>query len=250
MRVFMLFCLLLAGCNSAAVAGAKSAGPEPLDYMEKLTGGAAAQDPLPLVLVLHGRGDRPANFTKRLEGFEQPARFVYLEAPIDEGKGRGWFKFDRGPGGWKRTSDTVKQLGERVVATLDALEEEHEVRGLPVLTGFSQGSMVLFAAILSHPDRFSFALPVSGALFESILPPDFESVAKTLPPVIAFHGDDDPIIPARASEEAVALLRAFGAQAEVRTFPEIPHWIMGDMKSALLAELGRCLERSAAAMAQ
>lgn len=91
MRVCLLLALLLVGCQCAASAGTRSADPEPLEYHQELTGGANERDPLPLVLVLHGRGDRPQNFTKRLEGFSAPARFIYLEAPLDEGKGRGWF---------------------------------------------------------------------------------------------------------------------------------------------------------------
>ncbi|MEL6548408.1 MAG: hypothetical protein AAFQ82_27540, partial [Myxococcota bacterium] len=181
--------------GSAPSVSARAESPAPLDYIVRLTGGAQDSEALPMVLVLHGRGDRPANFTKRLEGFGERARFIYLEAPVDEGKGRGWFTFDRGPGGWKRTSDKVKTLGERVVVTLNRLEEKYRTVGKPVITGFSQGSMVLFAAILSHPDRFSFALPVSGALFESILPENLQAIAPALPPVIAFHGDEDPIIP-------------------------------------------------------
>ncbi|MEM6733002.1 MAG: dienelactone hydrolase family protein [Myxococcota bacterium] len=249
-RVFLLAVFAapsLVACDfKTAEVSAKADGPEPLNYIERFTGGAVPSDRLPLVVVLHGRGDVPENFTKRLEGYPGKARFIYLEAPIDEGKGRGWFTFDRMPGGWKRTSDKVKLLGERVVVTVDALERAHQPLGKPVLTGFSQGAMVVYAAILAHPERFHAALPVSGALFESSLPPDLERLAPKLPPVIAFHGDEDPIISARASKEAVTMLDAYGAVAEVRTFPEIPHWIMGDMKNDLLAEIEKCVADSVA----
>lgn len=239
--------LLLVGACAGSPLPPADASPEPLSYIEKLTGDAKANEALPLVVVLHGRGDRPANFTKRLDGYPGRARFAYLEAPVDEGKGLGWFTFDRGPGGWKRTTKKVEHLGQRVLATLDALENKHPTAGKPVITGFSQGAMVVYAAILAAPERFQAALPVSGALFESLLPGDMATRGKRLPLVIAFHGDDDPVIPARASLRAVDMLRATGANAEVRTFAEIPHWIMGEMKSALLAEIQRCVNESVGA---
>ncbi|MEO1173632.1 MAG: prolyl oligopeptidase family serine peptidase, partial [Myxococcota bacterium] len=172
------------------------------------------------------------------------ARFAYLQAPVDEGKGRGWFTFDRGPGGWKRTTQKVERLGQRVLATVDALEAAHATRGKPVITGFSQGAMVVYAAILAAPEKFQAALPVSGALFETLLPKDMPTRAPRLPPVIAFHGDADPVIPARASMRAVDMLSSSGAQAEARTFPDIPHWIMGDMKTKLLEEIERCVNEA------
>lgn len=245
LTLLSVYALMLFGCDSrAATVAAKSSENNQLHYIERVTGDAPQDAALPLVVILHGRGDVPDNFTKRLSGYSSAARFVYLEAPIDEGKGRGWFTFDRGPGGWSRTTDKVKRLAEQVSATTRALIKSRPTRGKPTLTGFSQGAMVVYAAILAYPDQFGAALPVSGALFDSLLPDDMSSRGPKLPPVVAFHGEDDPVIPPRASREAVAMLKGYGAPAELRLFPEVPHWIMGEMKSDLLEEIERCTSRA------
>lgn len=226
------------GCeHQAAPATATNAPPKPLNFIERVTGNPESGASLPLVVALHGRGDTPEGFTERLSGYTHAARFVYLEAPIDEGKGRGWFTFDPMPGSRKRTTAKVRRLVDRLMVSLDRIEASSGTQGKPVLLGFSQGAMVVYAAALAHPERFAAALPVSGALFETLIPEDMGERGPKLPPVIAFHGEDDPVIPARASVRAIDTLKAAGASAEIRRFAGVPHWITGDMKKSLLSAI-------------
>ena len=140
-----LFALAIA-CGDPRGAAPAPAPPtppslEPLETLEVITGGASETDALPVVLELHGRGDRPERFRRIFEGFTPRARVVLLRAPIVEDDGLAWFTFPERDT-WTHVAREVSQLAERTIATLEAIEARHGVHGVPVVTGFSQGAMM------------------------------------------------------------------------------------------------------------
>lgn len=203
------------------------------------TGGAGRGEGLPLVVALHGRGSRPASFARFFEDFRQPAWILLVEAPIDEGDGRAWWSF-RG-----KTREAVKRemrtLAARIVATTEEVATTHRIAGKPLVMGFSQGAMLVYVLALEHGERFAAAVPVSGALFDSVLPPPGRRL-DDVPPITALHGEADPVIPARFGLERLPLLAARGVPVTTETFPEVPHWIMGEMKDALYETLAAAME--------
>ncbi|MGF1468307.1 MAG: alpha/beta hydrolase [Sandaracinaceae bacterium] len=213
---------------------ATAARPEPLAYVEQLTGGADPGDRLPLVITLHGRGATPESFQQFFEAMAHPARLIHLEAPIEEHDGRAWFTF------WNHTpqglANTMATLADRAAETARRVARDRPTRGRPVVTGFSQGAMLVYIMALRHPDAFAAYLPVSGVLPRAFTP-DAGARLDDLPPIVAFHGEADPIIPLSAERRTIAMLRAHGANAEIRTFPDIPHWIMGALREDLHREL-------------
>jgi len=194
--------------------------------------------PLPLVVALHGRGSTPASFARTFDGMTVPARILLVEAPIDEGDGRAWFTF-RGKSRSEIAED-MRTLAARVVRTTDRAAETHRTVGKPAVMGFSQGAMLVYILALEHGDRFSAAVPVSGALFESFVPPP-DRPLDDVPPITVLHGEADPVIPARFGLRRVDTLATRGAPVKIETFPEVPHWIMKGMKTALYRTLGEAI---------
>ena len=227
----------VAGCGRASpTAPGPASRPEPaptaLAYEEQLTGGASADDVLPLVVTLHGRGSDPVRFQKFFD-LDFAARIVHLQAPIKEHDGRAWFVFRGKTGATLRAE--VDELADQATRTIERLVEERPTVGRPTLVGFSQGSIVVYAMVLRHPEAFEKALPVAGGLM-SDPPPPMDKDAS-MPEVVAMHGERDPVIPPRASVSAIAALDQLGFPAQMRSFPDNVHWIDGDLKRALHDEL-------------
>jgi predicted esterase len=105
-------------------------------------------------------------------------------------------------------------MGERTVATLEAIEARHPRSGRPVVTGFSQGAMIVYSLALRHPDRFALFAPVSGVYVRNTAPTP--RVTTSTPRVVAFHGTRDPILPIEAGRESVEAMHALGVTVELR----------------------------------
>lgn len=232
MRVLAIAIACVAACSAPAEGptSAAEAAPEPLAHVELLTGGARAEDTLPLVVALHGRGDTADGFTRAFRDMPTPARVALLRAPIPERDGDAWFTFQP-TRTWEHVADDLETLSDRVVRAVDAIEAAHPSRGRPLLTGFSQGAMIAYAMALRHPERFGALYPVSGALSTELLArrrPDPTQV----PPIVAFHGTRDEIIPIDADRDAVEVLARAGIHVELRPH-DATHWLDGEMRDDL-----------------
>ncbi len=234
-----LFAVLFPACAplTQPVASPTAETPAPvqeLPFEEQLTGGASTDATLPLVVTLHGRGSDPVRFQKFFAKLDAPLRIVHLEAPVEEHDGRAWFSFR---GKTRATLQAeVDALADRAVATTRALSASRPTVGKPVVVGFSQGSIVVYAMVLRHPEVFEKALPIAGGMMTQ-MPADVHDGEVQMPKVIAMHGQRDPVMYPGMSAEAAAALEQLGFPAEVRFFPENVHWIDGELELALHQEL-------------
>lgn len=206
----------------------------PLDSLELITGGASPSDPLPLVVALHGRGDTADGFTRAFRDMPTRARVVLLRAPIRENDGDAWFTFQH-EDTWRHVADDLDAQCDRIVATVDALLAAHPSPTPPVLTGFSQGAMIAYAMALRHPARFAALFPVSGVFLTELWSRDHADPAHA-PPIVAFHGSRDEIIPLDADRDAIADLERHGIHVELRAHDAV-HWLDGAMRDDLWAHL-------------
>ncbi|MEO0600489.1 MAG: alpha/beta fold hydrolase [Myxococcota bacterium] len=232
--VQLLMWAVIVACTRSSQPARPAESPEPatLRWEEQLTGGADTNAELPLVITLHGRGSTPQGFRRFFERLDVPVRIVHLEAPVLEHDGRAWFTF-RG-----KTRETlqaeVDDLADQAVRVTQELQKTKPTKGEPVVVGFSQGSIVVYAIVLRHPDAFAKAIPVAGGLM-SQMPPS--SASEERPEVIAMHGERDPVMNPGMSARAAEQLKALGFPAEARFFPDNVHWIDGDLERALHDEL-------------
>jgi len=129
-------------------------------------------------------------------------------------------------------------MGERTVATLEAIEARHPRSGRPVVTGFSQGAMIVYSLALRRPDRFALFAPVSGVYVRNTAPTP--RVTTSTPRVVAFHGTRDPILPIEAGRESVEAMHALGVTVELREHDAL-HWIDGELQRDLQAVLASAI---------
>lgn len=179
-----------------------------LDYLIAMPKGYDPDgDPAPLLLFLHGAGERGDDLDKiKLHGppkmiengHDFPAIVVSPQCPV----GTWW-------------TDHVELLS----ALLDKLEEQHNIdKDRVYVTGLSMGGYGTFALAAHQPERFAAAVPICGG--GSWL----EARKLTRLPAWVFHGDADTVIPADESRHMVKYMNArAGEHAKLTIYPGVGH---------------------------
>jgi phospholipase/carboxylesterase len=206
-------------------------GPSGLASIEVFTGGASAADeePLPLVIALHGNGDTPENFSKIFEGFNQRARLVVPRGPYAVGKGQAWIQAG---GNDEVASLALNRAADKVAALVDELEAARPTKGKAVVTGFSQGGAVAFIVAARQPERVRAAIPM-GAALPQFAWPDEERFLGNRPVVRALSGTNDELTKAVELRQCVVKLRMLKLDARARLYSETAHSISPAMKTDL-----------------
>ena len=242
MRYWLISAVLTLACSQAPTQAEDAfAAPDAhgwgraggFDYLERVSGGARANDRLPMVVLIHGLGDEPREDWLDLVPSDVPARVIMPRGPAAYARGYSWFPFQIGE---HRSDSLAKHLGPRaqqLSAAIQILSARRPTRGLPIVAGFSQGGMLSFAMAARYPERFSLALPISGGLPDALWPKRAAAGAARLP-IRALHGVRDSIVPIAPSRELVQRLRGLGYDAELREFPELGHEIDTQVRQAVI----------------
>jgi predicted peptidase len=179
-----------------------------LDYLIAMPEGYDAEgDAVPLLLFLHGAGERGENLNKvKLHGppkmVEQGRDFgaivVSPQCPKDS-----W---------WTHEIDAL-------VALLDKLEQEHNIDQKRIyVTGLSMGGYGTFALAARQPDRFAAAVPICGG---GNL---FAARRLTKMPMWVFHGEDDNVVPVEESTRLVEVIqKGGGKRVKLTLYPGVGH---------------------------
>jgi len=213
-----------------------------VEYVELITGGAAAEDRLPLILAIHGLGDRPERFAALLRPLPAPARVILPRAfdPVDDGF--SWFPIRARSKDIAGLAAGIASAADRLAPFLAAIAHERPTHGKPIVTGFSQGGMLSFALALRSPQEISAAAPIGGWLPPPLWPAQGPSEQR-MPPITAFHGDADNAVKIEPTRAAVQHLIGLGYPVELREYPGVAHEIPAQIR----ADLYRTLSAAVAA---
>ncbi|MCK5861994.1 MAG: prolyl oligopeptidase family serine peptidase [Candidatus Hydrogenedentes bacterium] len=170
---------------------------------------AVSQKKWPLILFLHGAGERGNNL-KMVEMHGPPKQiaqenktFPFLvvspQCPEDE-----WWSSGK-------QIDTLSALLDHIVATYRVDEDKIYV------TGLSMGGFGTWRLACEYPDRFAAIAPICGR--------GDPYVARALPhlPVWVFHGAKDSVVPLQASREMVDALKKVGGNVKFTVYPDAGH---------------------------
>jgi predicted peptidase len=167
----------------------------------------------PLMLFLHGAGERGTNLAK-----------VAVHGPPKVVKGRKDFPFILVS---PQCPSNQTWSDEALLKLLDEVQERYRVDTNRVyLTGLSMGGYGTWSLGLKNPDRFAAIGPICGG--GSILPILLPATGKQSPlkrlPVWAFHGAKDPVVPLQQSEALIeALKHAGNHNVKLTVYPEAGH---------------------------
>jgi phospholipase/carboxylesterase len=193
-----------------------------LDLLEVLTAGAHETDTLPMIVAIHGMGDRPENWVDSFAKFPIPARVFFPRAPTPYGNGFSWFSYP--PKSVDDLTLGVELAGQRLAQAIRELTQKNPTRGKAIVTGFSQGGFLSFELAVHHPDVIDAAFPMSGGLPAPILPTS-EAAARACAPIFAMHGTADPIVPIAMARDAVNKIASLGGSAKLEEFPNVVHTV-------------------------
>ncbi len=219
---------------------ARVGGHGDIYYLEVVLGGAAFEDPLPLVFLFHGRGGRAELPGGPFRGLAHPLRVIVPQAPEALGDGWEWLPVSVGSGLVDRLSSTLFETSERLAEMIRTLSSTRPTIGKPIVAGFSQGGMLTYALALHHDDVVGHAFPLS-----TWLPPPIEPLFRrqdlNYPPIRSMHGDADTVIPVGPTRGLVERLASRGFDVEFREFQGVGHEMSPAMNRVFHAWLEQAL---------
>lgn len=186
---------------------------------------------LPLILFLHGAGERGDDNEAQLKHYgvlrfisdevlaKDPCILVAPQCPKDDKWVPAYFGLKRKldppkietPGGPSRPMRLVMEL-------LDSLDKQ-----LPIdpdrryVTGLSMGGFGSYDLCVRRPDYFAAAVPICGGA-------KTEYAAKIAHiPMWIFHGGADPVVPVELSRNFVEALKKVGVNPRYTEYPGVGH---------------------------
>jgi phospholipase/carboxylesterase len=216
-----------------------------LHYLEIVLGDAKPDDPLPMIIAVHGLGDDPENFGYLFETFQEPARLI-LPRGLDprEAGGWSWFPLRARDPDVAALAAGIDRASEAIAKGIIVLVAERPTIGKPIVTGFSQGGMISFALAVKHPELVSAALPVGGWL-----PPPLVTAGPApgdAPSILAFHGTDDTAVRYEPTAQSVAQLVEHGWHVTLKSYAGVGHVITPEIQRDLTDGLVDALRRATA----
>jgi phospholipase/carboxylesterase len=205
-----------------------------LNYIEYVPSGSEAKG-LPLAIFLHGRGSDAKDLAELAPALDGGYHFLFPDAPrpfeIFRNYSQGFTWFD----GLPPTAESIRQSRELLVKFIGEMTERYGTElGRTVLGGFSQGGMMSIDVGFRLPSPLAGIVVMSGATFESDLPPIGE---RATTPVLVIHGVDDDVIPVNAARRTRAILSEHGIEAEYEEFP-MGHWVTPESIAVVKKFLG------------
>jgi phospholipase/carboxylesterase len=203
---------------------------EGVDFIELFPGDA--DESAPLVVAIHGMGDKPDNWIDSWRTFPARVQIALPRAFTKYGEGYSWFEF--------RDGMSDPEFGAEVGAAEDKLWKGiAKLAGTRriIVTGFSQGGILSFAIASRHADKVAAAFPVSGSCPGPLLPKDKARAA----PLVAFHGTADNVLAFKWGKAAVDAFKEQGNDATLKVYPGVGHTITSEMRADLWAELQKAL---------
>ena len=160
----------------------------------------------PLILFLHGSGERGDDLTKvKIHGppkiVEQQKDFPFIvvspQCPEQQ-----W---------WTDNLDTLINL-------LDEITTRYNVDNDRVyLTGLSMGGFGTWALASRYPERFAAIAPVCGGALQ------YNAYSLVNVPIWIFHGAKDTTVPVSRSQEMFDIIKKRGGDVKITIYPEAYH---------------------------
>ena len=181
-------------------------------YLPKNYAAKKGANKWPLILFLHGAGERGTNLwlvakhgPPKIVQEKPDLPFIVVSPQCPSGE-----RWDP----------------EVLLALLDRITARYQVDTNRIyLTGLSMGGYGTWSLGLTHPEKFAAIAPICGGgdAISVLLPsPKKLPALKTLP-IWAFHGAKDPVVTLEESERMVAAVNRAGGQAKLTVYPEAQH---------------------------
>jgi predicted peptidase len=171
--------------------------------------------PAPLILFLHGSGERAG-------GKKGPHEVGIGPAISKQGDNFPFYvlfpQFSRS-GSWIASGADAR----RAMTLLDHVIKDHPIDEKRLyLTGISMGGNGTWELAIAHPKKWAAIAPVCAYVTNHSINPDHVQAIKDLP-CWCFHGEKDRPVPVTQSRKMMAALWALGAHPNYTEFPGVDH---------------------------
>jgi predicted peptidase len=164
--------------------------------------------PYPVILFLHGAGERASGKKEPVEvGIGPAIRKRANDFPF-------LVVIPRAERTWQSGSPDA----HRALAILAEVEKEYKVDPKrEYLTGLSMGGMGTWSLAIAHPDKWAAIVPICGR-------GDTKLAARIKDiPCWCFHGDADPAVKVEGSRQMIAALEEAGGTPKYTEYPRVGH---------------------------
>lgn len=181
----------------------------------------------PLVLLLHGYGERGSDNQRQLIGFsgaefwkKYPCFVVVPQCPLDDSVGQAvWVSADYGALRHSMHPLPTWPL-QAVLHLLDKVATENPTDPNRVyVSGLSMGGFATWELLQRRPGFFAGAVPVCGGADLEFV----QSIAQT--PVWVWHGANDDIVKVQRSRDVVEAIRDLGGIVKYSEIPGAGHGV-------------------------
>jgi predicted peptidase len=178
----------------------------------------------PLVLFLHGAGERGADNSAQLkhgvlpllEGAHKLGESCFMIAPQCPAD-LWWAPINRET---MRLSapDQPNALLDAVLALVEEVKKNQPIDPQRFyVTGLSMGGYATWDLLGRVPERIAAAVPICGG-GDPALAGKFKDI-----PVWAFHGEADAVVPVRTTRDMIAAMEKAGGKPKSTFYPEVNH---------------------------
>jgi predicted peptidase len=196
---------------------------ETLKYRLHAPAGLPAGKKVPLILFLHGAGERGDDNALQLKhGVTDLIRYsltnggAVVVAPQCP-QGMQWVNTNWNAPSHSMPSMPSTPLKLTLLLLQDLLAKQPVDPARVYVTGVSMGGYGTWDVIQRKPGLFAAAIPICGG-GDSALAPTLKNI-----PIWAFHGDADTAVPVTRSRDMVAALKAAGGKVEYREYEKAGH---------------------------
>ncbi len=202
------------------------------DYLEVVKGVVDDPDqPLPLVVMLHGRGGRPT-VPDGYDGVEDALRIFIPRAPDRLEDGYTWLAtYSRSPE-QELFNESLLARTDQLAQAIAEFAQTRPTVGKPILMGFSQGGILCWTLAVRFPERYFAVFPTSAWVPPGLIP-DAIPADVALPRIHALHGAVDKVVPTDYGRRTVEQMRALGWEVEWTEFGDVAHMVTTDMEHTM-----------------
>ena len=178
----------------------------------------------PLVLFLHGSGERGNDNTSQMnhgvkpilkgaKELDEPTFLIAPQCPCDV-----WWAPITGDRLKLTEAGKPNLVMDEVVGLLDEILKSHPVDPARVyVTGLSMGGFGTWDLLARIPGKIAAAVPICGGG-----DPDTVDKFKDVP-IWVIHGEVDPVVPIAASRLMIAALKEVGVEPKTTLYPNVAH---------------------------
>lgn len=207
--IFLIFTFRLSAQQKGEIVSEVYVSPsvDTLPYQFRISSGMDTTKKYPLILWLHGKGERGNDNVKQTtlikkwlpDSLEKTNYKSFLLAPQCS-EDRMWSTYDKLAK--EITFDTITpEIQKSIMLLIDELSSKYPIDTNKIyIMGISMGGFGVFDMITRYPNRFAAAIPICGGAD----PKQKENLVKT--PIWAFHGEKDVLVDKRHTKVPMELI--------------------------------------------